>query len=219
MSERDGVVPSFDAVAAEAWWHPHRLANGESAGLAETVVYSPGNTNPVPDEQGHVNFDETFGAHMTAIAVEVDCDTGAVRVLDAVLVSDCGVVINPTVVEGQHQGGFVQGLGAVLLEAVQYDDSGQPRTSTLLDYTMPEATDAPVLRVVHKETPSSAAGGFRGVGEAAIIATPAALGGAIADALAPLGVEITTTRLHPDAIRALVRDAGYQPDAARFARA
>jgi carbon-monoxide dehydrogenase large subunit len=106
----------------------------------------------------------------------------------------------------------------VLLEAIRYDDNGQPLTSTLLDYTMPEATDAPALRVVHRETPSEVEGGFRGVGEAGIIAAPAVIAGAIADALAPLGVEITTTRLHPDAVRALVRDAGYEPDAARFAR-
>ncbi len=218
METRDGVAPSFAAVAEEAWWHPHRLPPDEGAGLHETVVYSPGNTMPVPDEHGHVNFDETFGAHMTAIAVEVDPDTGTVHVLDALLVSDCGVVINPTVVEGQHQGGFVQGLGAVLFEGVRYDEDGQPLTSTLLDYTIPEATDAPVLRVRHRETPSPVAGGFRGVGEAAIIATPAAIAGAVADALAPLGVRITSTRLHPDAIRVLVREVGYQPDAAAFAR-
>ena len=120
---------------------------------------------------------------MTAVAVEVDADTGHVDVLDAVLVSDCGVVINPAVVEGQHQGGFAQGLGAVLLEEVRYDDDGQPLTSTLVDYTIPEAGDVPRLRVVHRETPSEVAGGFRGVGEAAIIAAPAVIAGAVADAL------------------------------------
>ena len=188
-------------------------------GLQATVVYTPGNTIPVPDEHGHMNFDETFAAHMTAVAVEVDPDTGHVDVLDAVLVSDCGVVINPMVVEGQHQGGFAQGLGAVLLEEVRYDDDGQPLSSTLVDYTIPEASDVPRLRVVHRETPSEVAGGFRGAGEAAIIVAPAVVAGAVADALAPLGVEITSTRLHPHVLRGRVRAAGYAPDAAAFARA
>jgi carbon-monoxide dehydrogenase large subunit len=180
-------------------------------------VYTPGNTIPVPDEHGHMNFDETFAAHMTAVAVEVDPDTGHVEILDAVLVSDCGVVINPMVVEGQHQGGFAQGLGAVLLEEVRYDDDGQPLSSTLVDYTIPEASDVPRLRVVHRETPSAVAGGFRGAGEAAIIVAPAVVAGAVADALAPLGVEITSTRLHPYVLRAAIRAAGYEPDAAAFA--
>jgi len=213
-----GRNPTFDEIAEEAWWHPHRLPSDETPGLYESVVYTPGNTIPVPNDDGHLNFDETFGAHMTAIAVEVDCDTGEVHVLDAVLVSDCGVVINPMVVEGQHQGAFAQGLGAVLLEEVRYDDEGQPLTATLLDYTIPEATDVPVLRVIHRETPSTVAGGFRGVGEAAIIATPAAIAGAVADALAPFGIAITSTRLHAHQLRALLRAAGYTPDAAAFAR-
>jgi aerobic carbon-monoxide dehydrogenase large subunit len=139
-------------------------------------------------------------------------------VLDAVLVSDCGVVINPLLVEGQHQGAFVQGLGAVLLEEVRYGEDGHPLTATLADYTPPTAVEAPALRMVHRETPSPTAGGFRGVGEAAIIAAPAALTGAVADALAPLGVRITSTRLHAAHLRRLLRQAGHRPDAATFAR-
>jgi carbon-monoxide dehydrogenase large subunit len=213
------AAPGFDDVAAEAWWHPHRLPPGIGPGLTASVLYSPGRTIPVPDQHGHVNFDETFGSHMMAIAVEVDPVTGRVAVLDALLASDCGVLINPTVVEGQHQGGFAQGLGNVLFEEVRYSPEGQPETATLLDYRIPEASDVPVLRVVHRQTPSELAGGFRGVGEAAIIATPAALAGAVADALQPLGVEITSTRLQPQVLRRLIRDAGYVPDAAAFARA
>lgn len=210
-------TPTFDDIAAEAWWHTHRLPAGLEPGLTATVVYTPGNTIPVPDEHGHTNFDETFGAHMTAAAVEVDPATGTVTVLDAVLVSDCGVVINPTVVEGQHQGGFVQGLGTVLFEEVRYREDGQPQTATLLDYTIPAAPEVPRLRVVHRETRSATAGGFRGVGEAAIIAAPAVLAGAVDDALRPLGVRVRSTRLHPHHVRRLVRDAGWRADPAMFA--
>jgi carbon-monoxide dehydrogenase large subunit len=211
--------PSLAAVAAEAWLYPHRLPPGIGPGLTATAVYSPGGTIPVPDEQGHTNFDETYSAHMLALAVEVDAVTGQVTVLDAVLVSDCGTVINPMVVEGQHQGGFAQGLGAALLEALDFAADGTPLVRTLGDYAPPTAMEVPALRVVHRQTPSALAGGFRGMSEATITATPAALAGAVADALAPLGVRIATSRLHAARLRALLRAAGHAPDPVAFARA
>ena len=214
-----GTEATFATVAAEAWWHSHRLPPGMAPGLTATVCYTPGFTKPIPDAEGHANFDETFGSHMTAVAVEVHPATGEVRVLDAVLVSDCGVVINPMVVEGQHQGGFAQGLGNVLFEEVRYSEDGQPLCSTLVDYTIPTAVEVPILRVVHRPTPSATAGGFRGVGEAAIIATPAVMVGAVEDALSPLGVTISSTRLHAHTLRTLLRLAGYSPDVAAFANA
>jgi aerobic carbon-monoxide dehydrogenase large subunit len=221
VSRRDGdaaTPPSFREITEEAWWHPHRLPPDVGPGLTATVVYSPGGTIPEPDEHGHTNFDETSGAHMSAMAVEVDPATGQVTVLDAVLVSDCGVVINPMVVEGQHQGGFVQGLGGVLHEAITYDPAGHPTTTILQDYTVPTAAEAPVLRIIHRQTPGSTDGGFRGVGEAAIIAAPALLTNAIADALSPLAVPITSTRLPPPTLRRLIRESGHQLDPATFAR-
>ncbi|MCU1379817.1 MAG: molybdenum hydroxylase family protein large subunit [Acidimicrobiales bacterium] len=202
-----GGNPTFDQIAEEVWWHAHRLPHHLEPGLTSTVVYTPGNTIPVPDAAGKTNFEETYGAHMTCVVVEVDVDTGDVELLDAVLVSDCGRVINPMVVEGQHQGAFVQGLGNVLHEEIRYDDEGQPLTATLIDYTPPLATDVRDLRVLHREKPSENAGGFRGMGEAAIIAAPAAIAGAVADALRPLGVEVWSTRLHPHHLRALLRAA------------
>lgn len=218
LADRCGTTATFEQVAEEAWWHAHRLAHKLEPGLTATAVYSPGHTQPEPGEDGLTNFDETFGAHMLAVAVEVDSATGDVAVLDAVVISDCGTVINPMVVEGQHQGAWAQGLGAVLFEEVCYDADGQPRSATLHEYQAPQAGDVPRLRVVHRETPSENAGGFRGVGEAGIITTPAALCGAVADALAPLGVTIHSTRLHAHQLRALLRAAGHHPDAAAFAK-
>ena len=200
MRAQTGAAPDFVAIAAEAWWHPHRLPAGMDPGLTTTVVHSPGNTVPVPDERGHMNFDETFGSHATAVAVEVDPVTGHVTVLDAVMVVDSGVVINPNVVDGQHQGGFAQGLGNVFHEELHYSDEGQPLCSTLVDYTIPGAPESVALRIVHRETPSEVLGGFRGAGEAAITAAPAVLAAAVEDALAPLGVRISSTRLHADAL-------------------
>ena len=161
----------------------------------------------VPDQHGHTNFDETFGSHATAVAVEVDAATGLVRVLEAVMVVDSGVVINPTIVEGQHQGGFVQGVGNVLHEAVVYSEHGQPLCSTLVDYTIPGAHESVALRVVQRETPSEVLGGFRGAGEAAITAAPAVLVAAVEDALSPFGVRLSSTRLHADSVWRAIAEA------------
>jgi carbon-monoxide dehydrogenase large subunit len=207
MTARTGSAPEFRSIAEEAWWHPHRLPAGMDPGLTTTVVHSPGNTIPVPDQHGHTNFDETFGSHATAVAVEVDAATGLVRVLDAVMVVDSGVVINPTIVEGQHQGGFVQGVGNVLHEAVVYSEHGQPLCSTLVDYTIPGAHESVALRVVQRETPSEVLGGFRGAGEAAITAAPAVLVAAVEDALSPFGVRLSSTRLHADSLWRAIAEA------------
>ncbi len=207
----------FGRVAAVSWWHPHLLPPDCDPGLTKSVVYTPGFTGPSPD--GGANHDETYGSHATAVAVEVDPATGRVTVLAAVLVSDCGVVVNPAVVEGQHQGGFAQGLGAVLFEEVRYQEDGQPLCTTLLDYTIPTSLEVPVLRVVHRPTPSAAAGGFRGMGEASIIATPAVLVAAVEDALRPLGVLLRSTRLQAAALRSAIRATGWRPDPAAWAAA
>ena len=207
MRAQNNTEPDFAAIAAEAWWHPHRLPVGMDPGLTTTVVHSPGNTIPVPDERGHMNFDETFASHATAVAVEVDPVTGQVTVLDAVMVVDSGVVINPDVVDGQHRGGFAQGLGNVFYEELHYSDEGQPLCSTLVDYTVPGAHESVALRIVHRETPSEVLGGFRGAGEAAITAAPAVLAGAVEDALAPLGVRISSTRLSADAIWRAIQES------------
>jgi hypothetical protein len=182
-------------IAGVAWWHQARLPPGSEPGLAATTVYTPGFTDPRPD--GLVDHDETYTASMTAVVVDVDPATGRVRVLDAVLISDCGTVINPMVVRGQHRGGFTQGLGVALLEEFRYSEDGQPLSATLLDYTIPTALDVPDLRVILRHTPSATLGGFRGVGESAIIAAPAALVGAAEDALRPLGVRLRTPASTP----------------------
>jgi carbon-monoxide dehydrogenase large subunit len=144
------------------------------------------------------------------VAVEVDAVTGHVTVLDAVMVVESGVVINPTVVDGQHQGGFAQGLGNVFHEELHYSEAGQPLCSTLVDYTIPGAPESVALRIVHRQTPSDVLGGFRGAGEAAITAAPAVLAAAVEDALMPLGVRIGSTRLHPDALWRAIHAAREQ---------
>lgn len=191
---------AFADVARVAWHEPHRLPPGMPPGLSADVVYSPGNTSAVPDAEGRMNFNETWSTCATAMVVEIDRVTAEVRVLDAVMAHDCGTVINPTILDGQLQGGFVQGVAAVLHERIVYDEHGQPRTAGLHDYLMPTAVEVGALRVVHACTPSALAGGFRGAAEGPIIAAPAAVMSAVNDALAPLGRALASTDCSPLAL-------------------
>jgi carbon-monoxide dehydrogenase large subunit len=134
------------------------------------------------------------GAHVAI--VEVDPETGTVRILKYVAVDDCGTMINPMVVEGQVHGGIAHGIGNALLEEVVYDDAGQLATGTLMDYALPRAADVPGLEVHHVVTPSPLNPlGVKGAGEGGTLPAPAAIANAVADALRPLGVEVTETPL------------------------
>ena len=132
----------------------------------------------------------TNGAHLAM--VEVDVETGGVRILRYAAVDDCGRVVNPALLAGQITGGVAQGVGGALLEHCVYDDAGQLLTTTLMDYAVPRADDLPSFDVDYLETPAPALpGGFKGAGEAGTAGAPAAILNAVNDALAPLGVLIT----------------------------
>jgi aerobic carbon-monoxide dehydrogenase large subunit len=135
-----------------------------------------------------------FGAH--ACALEVDVETGAVRLLRYVAVHDCGRALNPMVVEGQLHGGIVQGIGAALAEELTYDDAGQLLTGSLMEYGVPKADQVPPLEVIALDFPSTRNElGVKGVGESGIISPVPAIANAVEDALADRGVEITRVPL------------------------
>jgi aerobic carbon-monoxide dehydrogenase large subunit len=127
--------------------------------------------------------------------------------LDYTVSEDCGVMINPMVVNGQITGGIVQGIGNVLLEESGYDEFGNPTASNFKDYLMPTADIVPEIRIGHIETPSNTPGGYKGAGEGGRIGAVAAVTNAVADALAPLGVEISAVPLHPSRILELIESA------------
>jgi carbon-monoxide dehydrogenase large subunit len=167
-----------------------------------------------PDARGELEasatYDPVFGTTSSAthIAVlEVDPSTFAIRIEDYVVAEDCGRLVNPLIVEGQVHGGVAQGIGAALYEEVVYDDAGQLLTASFVDYVLPTATEVPPMRVLHMNTASPAIGGFRGMGEGGTIGAPAAVANAIADALAPLGVEIDELPVTPERLFRLVRSA------------
>jgi carbon-monoxide dehydrogenase large subunit len=149
-----------------------------------------------------------YGANL--VAVEVDVDTGQVKILDYVVVHDCGTMLNPLIVEGQIHGGVAQGIAAALYEELQYDQTGQLLNGSFMDYLIPTAADLPRFRLDHLVTPSPIIpGGMKGVGEAGIIAPPAAVVNAVEDALRSFGVKFTQTPITPDVIfTALVRAKG-----------
>jgi carbon-monoxide dehydrogenase large subunit len=144
------------------------------------------------------------GTH--AAIVEVDVDTGQVRIERYLVAEDCGVLINPAIVEGQVRGGVAQGIGAVLLERSAYDpDSGQFLSSTFMDYLLPTAYEIPRIEIDHLETvPLDADVNFRGVGEGGMIIAPPTVCNAIEDALSPMGVRVTEQHLPPCRILELI---------------
>jgi CO/xanthine dehydrogenase Mo-binding subunit len=122
------------------------------------------------------------GAH--AAVVEVDPDTGEVRVLRYAVVHDCGRVINPVIVEGQVRGGVAQGIGGALYEELAYDEEGQLVSGTLADYLVPTAGEVPRIDLEHMETPSPLNPlGLKGVGEGGAIPGPAVIANAVEHAL------------------------------------
>jgi carbon-monoxide dehydrogenase large subunit len=129
--------------------------------------------------------------------VEIDPATGAVRLLRFVVSEDCGVMINPSVVEGQIAGGAVQGIGGALLEDFVYDTDGNPLATTFLDYLLPTASDVPRLEYGHIETPATTPGSHKGVGEGGAIGAPAAVANAVNDALALVGARLLEAPFTP----------------------
>ena len=143
-------------------------------------------------------------------AVEIDPETGVLAVTDYAVVHDCGTVINPMIVEGQVLGGIAQGLGGTLFEEVRYDATGRPLTRSFADYLMPTAADMPrriCLGSMESPTPLNPFG-MKGAGEGGTTGSVGAIASAIADALAPLGVRVTSDGpFTPPALLRLIRSA------------
>lgn len=170
--ESDKVL-TLGEIAAIAYGEPDRLPPGFESGLEAQYRYQP---PPM-----------TFSSAANACVVEVDADTGFVKILRWVSSEDCGTPINPAVVEGQISGGLAQAIGMVLMEGINFDERGNPLAATYKDYHLPAISDVPQFEFVHNNTPSQSVGGMRGVGEGGAIIGAPTLVNAIADALSPFG--------------------------------
>ncbi len=180
-------------IAHIAYGDTTRLPEGMDPGLEETARYS------APPW--------TFSNAAHVCKCEVDVGTGEVKLLDYLVSEDCGVMINPMVVEGQIAGGVAQGIGGALLEHMVYDEAGNPLTITFKDYLLPTADIVPDIQYGHIETPSGTPGGHKGVGEGGTIGAAAAVINAVADALSPYGVRLTTQPLSPTRILETIAEA------------
>jgi carbon-monoxide dehydrogenase large subunit len=174
------------------------LPAGMETGLAAESTFEPS------------NFTFPFGTHICV--AEVEPETGNVEIKKYFAVDDCGRVINPLLVDGQVQGGIVQGLGQALYEEVVYDENGQLLTGSLMDYALPRAADLPRLQLARTETPTPVNPlGIKGIGEAGTIGSTPAVVSAVVDALSPFGVTHIDMPLTPQKIWSLCQ--GKRADA------
>jgi len=183
------------AAAVSAAYVAKSLPAEMEPGLEATTFYEP------------ANFTYPFGTHICV--VEVDPETGQVRLLRYVAVDDCGNVLNPLLVDGQVHGGIVQSVGQALFEGAVYDEQGQLLTGELMDYAIPRAADLCWIETARTVTPTPVNPlGVKGVGEAGTIAATPALAGAVVDALAPFGVRHVDMPLTREKIWRLMHPAG-----------
>jgi carbon-monoxide dehydrogenase large subunit len=170
------------------------VPDGMEPGLEETTFYDP------------ENFVFPFGAH--ACIVDVDAQTGKVKVVRYIAVDDCGNAINPLLIDGQVHGGIAHAIGQALYERVHYDEDGQLVTGTFVDYALPTAAELPSFETDRTVTPSPVNSlGAKGVGEAGTIAASPAVTNAVIDALRPLGVTYINMPLSPMRVWGAIAEA------------
>ena len=189
----DRTIP-IARLAREAYTQTHRFKGEIEPGITET---------------GHYDPPGTFSNACHVAIVEVDVETGHVKVEKFVVAEDAGRIINPMIADGQVHGGIAQGIGNALLEEIIYDENGGILTGTLADYLPPTAHEIPPIELHHIETPSvNSITKAKGLGEGGCIGAPAAVINAINDALSTFGVEIDEMPATPQRIRAALRNAG-----------
>jgi carbon-monoxide dehydrogenase large subunit len=188
----DRTIP-IAKLAREAYTQTHRFKGEIEPGISET---------------GHYDPPGTFSNACHVAIVDVDVETGQVKVEKFLVAEDAGRIINPMIADGQVHGGIAQGIGNALLEEIIYDENGGILTATLADYLPPTAREIPEIELHHIETPSvNSITKAKGLGEGGTIGAPAAVINAINDALSPFRVEINEMPATPQRIRAALRKA------------
>src|SRR3712207_4020187 len=178
----------------------HAVTLEDIARLAHLEVQRlPEDVEPGLDAQASYDPPGTFSNATHGAVVEIDPETGRVTIERYAVVEDCGVMINPAVVEGQVRGGVAQGIAAALYEQVVHSEDGQPQSTSLMDYLVPTAGEIPRIDIAHLETPSEfSETGAKGMGEGGTMGAPACVATAVADAVAHLGIEIDSLPITPE---------------------
>jgi 2-furoyl-CoA dehydrogenase large subunit len=201
---------TFAELGKIAYANQALLPAGFEGGLEATYYHSHPHADPLmlPDRQGRVRAQYTFSSAAHAAVVEVDRETGRVRVLRYVIVSDNGTLINPSVVDGQIYGSAAHGISVALGEGFVYGEDGQLLTLTLLDYGKSTTLETPRIEIEHFPVPDPFTTlGQKAAGEGAAIPSPAAIASAVEDALSSLGVKVRHLPLSPERVWELIRSA------------
>ncbi|MFD8338448.1 xanthine dehydrogenase family protein molybdopterin-binding subunit [Streptomyces solisilvae] len=179
---------TYEHLADTAYLKSHLLPKDIDPGLTATAVFD-------------VHNDGTFSNATHGVVVELHEGTGQVEILAYFCVEDCGVAVNPQVVEGQCRGGIAQGISGALFEQITYDAQGEPSATSFMDYKVPTAHEIPEVVIHHLETPCAfTETGAKGAGEGGTIGAPAAVLNAVNDALRPTGVELDNTPITPETV-------------------
>ncbi len=204
----DGVARVKDEPAKSVTFKDIAKALGAAKGLSIPKDISIG-------FEATVNFrppDVTYCNAAHVVEVEVDPETGAVEILRYVVVNDSGTLINPTLVEGQLQGGIAHGIGNALYEWMGYDENAQPVITNFAEYLLPSSTNVPNIEIIHAEFPSTLNPlGVKGAGEAGVIAVVGATISAVENALEPFGVWIGEAPISPVRIVELIGQSQATP--------
>lgn len=207
-------APARKITVAEVARTVYQNSHGKDAidlepGLEETRYYRIDNVYHQPETQGRFSSYPTWPYEACAVVVEVDAETGLVKLLRYLAVHDCGTVVNPLLVDANLHGGIAQGIGAALYEDMVYDDHGQLLTTTFMDYTLPTALEIPTMILDHQETPTPFTPlGTKGAGESGITGPLSAIASAIEDAFPEKKLALMETPLMPSRVwRALQQSA------------
>jgi len=194
LGERVKTDLTLAQVARTAYLDPTALPKGMAPGLDFSKTYDP---PPM-----------TYSNAAHACEVELDAETGALKILRYVVAEDCGTVLNPFVVEGQQHGAIAMGLSGALLEHMRYDEHGNNITGSLADYLVATSTDLPGFEVIPMHTPSRGNPvGIKGMAEGGVMGAIGVIACAVNDALSPFGVIADRQPLSPDYLRSLIRSA------------
>ncbi|MDH3694567.1 MAG: molybdopterin-dependent oxidoreductase, partial [Gammaproteobacteria bacterium] len=199
-SDPEHAIPFYRLVGS-AHWSPSSLPDNVSPGLTETATWTPAELLP-PDETDAINTSAAYGFIFDFCGVEVDKDTGEIRIDEYVSMHDAGRLLNPALANGQVLGSFAQAIGASLYEDFAYNADGSLLSGNFADYCLPTAHEVPEIKLLHMESPSPFTPlGAKGIGEGNCMSTPVCLANAVADAI---GVEDIQLPMTPHKIAALL---------------
>jgi len=208
VKEKPEHAIAIAEIIRTAYGAIHLLPENMEPGLETMGTFVNPNIDYTPDDKGRMNTFSSYPYAGVIAVVDVDIETGFIKIVRYCTVHDCGNMINPQIVDTQQQGSIMQGIGAALYEELRYDEEGRLLSSTFMDYRLPCVEEVPELVLEHIVTPNPFTPlGAKGAGETGMLGPPPALCNAVEDALSPLGVKIRETPLTPDRILDLIEKA------------